>query len=128
MALGRSLWEDKPAERTSFGVIEGDGKDIMRPRRHFIASFIAWGLVAASCLTAAAAPVEWARYKVPESGATVDLPTSIFSYAAGELESGYGGRFLTSDRRADLTIQSLENDARLSPAVFLARKKPPPGI
>lgn len=100
----------------------------MGPRRHFIASFIAWGLAASSCATAAAAPVDWAKYTVPESGATVDIPISIFSYAAGEPEAGYGGRFLTSDRRADLTVQSLLNDARLSPAAFLARKNPPPGI
>src|SRR5229473_7932520 len=60
--------------------------------------------------------------------AAVDIPTSIFSEQAGKPEAGYGGRFLTSDRRADLTVQSVPNDAGFSPAVFLARKNPPRDI
>ena len=89
--------------------------------------FIAFGL-ALSPMVAAAAPISWNRYQVPESGAAVDIPTSIFSEEAGKPESGYGGRFLTSDRRADLTVQSVPNDAGFSPAVFLARKNPPRDI
>jgi hypothetical protein len=76
----------------------------------------------------AAEPVGWSRYQVPETGAAVDIPTSIFSEQAGKPEAGYGGRFLTSDRRADLTVQSVPNDAGFSPAVFLARKNPPRDI
>ncbi len=95
-------------------------------RGQSIALVIALGLAAVSPVVAA--PVEWGKYEVAETGAAVDIPTSIFSYSAGDPEAGYGGRFLTSDRRADLTVQSMTNDAGLSPAVFLARKKPPPGI
>ena len=86
--------------------------------------FIALGL-ALSPMVAAAEPVSWSRYQVPETGAAVDIPTSIFSEQAGKPEVGYGVRFLTSDRRADLTVQSVPNDAGFSPAAFLARKNPP---
>ena len=103
----------------------------MRLRDQFIAlvalAFVALGL-ALSPAVAAAEPISWVRYQVPETGAAVDLPTSIFTEEAGKPEAGYGGRFLTSDRRADLTIQSVPNDAGFSPAVFLARKNPPPNI
>src|ERR1700732_4463721 len=105
----------------------------MRLRRHFIAlSAIALSAIALSAIVlstlglallpavAASQRISWVRYEVPESGAVVDLPTSIFTEAAGKPEAGYGARFLTSDRRADLTVQSVTNDAGLSPAVFLA--------
>src|ERR1700737_2930722 len=98
----------------------------MRLRDHFIA-LVALGLALPPAM-AAAQPINWVRYQVPETGAAVDLPASIFTEEAGKPEAGYGGRFLTSDRRADLTIQSVANDAGLSPAVFLARKNPPPDI
>ena len=90
-------------------------------------SFIACSLALLPTM-AAADPVSWVRYAVPETGAAVDIPSSIFTEDAGKPESGYGGRFLTSDRRADLTVQSISNDAGLSPAAFLASKNPPPGI
>jgi hypothetical protein len=89
--------------------------------------FIVLGL-ALSPMMAAAEPVSWSRYQVSETGAAVDIPTSIFSEQAGKPEAGYGGRFLTADRRADLTVQSVSNEAGLSPAVFLARKNPPRDI
>jgi hypothetical protein len=92
-------------------------------RCHFIAL-----VVAVSPTLAAAQPISWVRYQVPETGAAVDLPTSIFTKEAGKPEAGYGARFLTSDQRADLTVQSVPNDAGFSPAVFLARKNPPPDI
>jgi hypothetical protein len=78
--------------------------------------------------SAAVAAEDWVRYAVPETGASVDIPASIFTEDAGKPETGYGGRFLSADRRANLTVQSMENDAGLSPAMFLARKNPPPGI
>jgi hypothetical protein len=90
-------------------------------------SLIAWSLALLPSV-AAAEPASWTRFAVPETGAAVDIPTSIFTEDAGKPEAGYGGRFLTSDRRADLTVQSVANDAGLSPAVFLARKNPPPDI
>src|SRR5258708_29782921 len=89
--------------------------------------FVALGL-ALSPTMIAAEPASWSRYQVPETGAAVDLPTSIFTEQAGKPEAGYGARFLTSDRRADLTVQSVANNAGLSPAEFLARKNPPPNI
>jgi hypothetical protein len=89
--------------------------------------FIALGL-ALSPMVAAAEPISWSKYQVPETGAEVDIPMSIFSEPAGKPEVGYGGRFLTSDLRADLTVQSFPNDAGFSPAVFLARKNPPSNI
>jgi hypothetical protein len=103
----------------------------MRQRDHFIAlisiALVALG-VALSPTLAAAQLIDWARYQVPETGASVDIPTSIFTEDGGTPEDGYGSRFLTSDQRADLTIQSVANDAGFSPAVFLARKNPPTDI
>jgi hypothetical protein len=95
----------------------------MRLRRRFIALALAlWPMATA------AQPVDWVRYQIPETGASIDIPTSIFSEDAGKPEAGYGGRFLTPDRRANLTIQSVANTEGLSPAVFLARKNPPRDI
>ena len=95
----------------------------MRLSLHFIALCLAL-----SPMVAAAEPISWSRYQVPETGAAVDIPMSIFSEPAGKPEAGYGGRFFTSDRRADLTVQSVPNDAGFSPAVFLARQNPPSNI
>jgi hypothetical protein len=104
---------------------------MMRLRDHFIAlaaiALIALSMALSPTL-AAAQPINWVRYQVPETGASVDIPASIFTEDAGKPEDGYGSRFLTSDQRADLTIQSVANDAGFSPAVFLARKNPPTDI
>ena len=77
---------------------------------------------------ATADPADWVRFSVRETGASADVPGSIFSKDAGKPEEGYGARWLTSDGRADLTVQSISNPGGLSPAAFLARKNPPPGI
>ena len=77
---------------------------------------------------AAMAQQNWQRYVVAETGAGVDVPRHIFSEEAGKPETGYGGMFQTSDRRANLTVQSLRNDANDTPAAFLAKKNPPSGI
>src|SRR3979409_1737283 len=95
----------------------------MRLRGHFIAL-----VVALSPTLTAAEPTSWVRYQVPESGARVDLPTSIFTEGAGKRQEGGGPAFLTSDRLPDLTVQSVPNDAGFSPASFLARKNPPSDI
>ena len=76
----------------------------------------------------AMAQQSWQRYVVPETGASVDVPRHIFSEEAGKPETGYGGLFVTPDRRAKLTVQSLRNDANDTPAAFLAKKRPPSGI
>jgi hypothetical protein len=77
---------------------------------------------------AAAQSTQWQSYAVPETGARVDLPTAIFSKDAGQSKSGQGRRFLTEDGRANLTVQSLPNDANDSPAAFLAKMDPPSDI
>jgi hypothetical protein len=80
-----------------------------------------------ACAGAAAQPANWRRYAVPESGASVDIPLSVFTEDGGKPEAGYGGRFLTSDHRANLTVQSVASEG-LSPARFLATKHPPSDI
>jgi hypothetical protein len=99
----------------------------MRLRCRFIALIITLGLPLSPGL-AAAQPIDWISYDIRETGAKVEIPSSIFTEQAGKPEAGYGARFLTSDRRADLTVQSVANDAGFSPAAFLARKNPPPNI
>jgi hypothetical protein len=75
-----------------------------------------------------AQPLSWQNYVVPETGAVAQIPTTIFSEDGGKPEIGYGKRFVTSDKRANLTVQSVSNDAGDSPAAFLAKKNPPPDI
>src|SRR5580704_16680820 len=92
----------------------------MRLRPHFIAlSLTFWPVLAA------AAQPGWVRFEIRESGACIDIPTSIFSEEAGKPETGYGARFTTPDRRADLTVQSIINTEGSSPAEYLASKNPP---
>ena len=77
---------------------------------------------------AVAESTAWRAYMVPETGATADIPVNIFSRDGGRPDAGYGRRFLTSDGRANLTVQSIANAANDSPAVFLAKKNPPSDI
>jgi hypothetical protein len=77
---------------------------------------------------AVAESTAWQTYVVPETGAKADIPVTIFSKDGGKPDSGYGRRFLTSDGRANLTVQSIANAANDSPAVFLAKMNPPSGI
>jgi hypothetical protein len=77
-------------------------------------------------LPAAASAASWRNYRIPETGTSVDIPSSIFTREAGRPE-GYGMRASTGDGRADLTVQAVTSDGR-SPAAFLALKNPPPGI
>jgi hypothetical protein len=88
-----------------------------------------FAVLASAWLPAAAAaqPVTWQRTVVAETGASVDVPVSVFADEAGKPETGYGRRFLTADRRANLTLQSVVTEGR-SPARFLAEKNPPAGI
>ena len=79
-------------------------------------------------VAAFAQPVSWRDYVVPETGAAAQIPTTVFSEDGGKPEEGYGRRFVTSDGRAKLTVQSIPNQAGDSPAVFLAKKNPPPNI
>lgn len=84
-------------------------------------------VLAASTSMASAQPVRWTRYTIPQTGTSMDLPSSIFTEEAGRPD-GYGQRFRTADGRADLTIQAAPNVANDSPASFLAKKHPPPRI
>ena len=79
-------------------------------------------------LAAVAQPIGWLTYVVPESGAVAQIPTTIFSEDGGKPEEGYGRRFRTADRRANLTVESVSNEAGDSPAAFLAKKNPPANI
>jgi hypothetical protein len=72
--------------------------------------------------------IEWQKYVVPDTGARVDIPVSIFTEDAGPPDGGIGRKFLTKDRRADLTVQSVPNPQNDSPAAFLASRNPPAGI
>ena len=75
-----------------------------------------------------AQPASWQKYPVPETRATVDLPTAIFSRDVGPTDQGSGRRFMTADRRATLAVQSIENVGHDTPAAFLAKKHPPSNI
>lgn len=77
-------------------------------------------------LPAAAGAESWSSYRIPESGTSVDIPSSIFTEEAGQPD-GYGVKYRTGDGRADLTVQAVPSDGS-SPAAFLARKNPPAGI
>jgi hypothetical protein len=75
-----------------------------------------------------AQPITWHDYVVPETGAVAQIPTTIFSEDGGKPEIGYGRRFVTSDKRANLTVQSVSNDEGESPRAFLAKRNPPSNI
>jgi hypothetical protein len=65
--------------------------------------------------------VGWEKYAVPKTGASVEMPTKIFSEDAGKPERGYGRRFRTKDGRANLTVQSFPNSETESPRSFLTK-------
>lgn len=80
----------------------------------------------------AASPVparadSWTTYRIPETGTSVDIPTSVFTEQAGKPD-GYGQKFRTPDGDADLTVQAVRRQQGISPAGFLAAKQPPSGI
>lgn len=72
--------------------------------------------------------IEWQRFVLPNTGANVDIPVSIFTEDAGPPDGGLGRRFFTKDHRADLTLQSVPNPQNDSPATFLAKQNPPAEI
>ena len=83
------------------------------------------------CLASAtvlAAGIRWQRYAIPSTGTNVEIPVTIFSKGTELPDGGTGRRFYNEDRRADLTVQSVINSENDSPATFLAKKNPPPGI
>ena len=88
---------------------------------------LVFALAAAWTSTVAAEPVRWTTYTIPETGTSVEFPSSIFTEQAGRPD-GYGQRFQSADGRASLTIQTAANISNDSPAAFLAKKHPPPSI
>jgi hypothetical protein len=74
-----------------------------------------------------AQPVRWTSYNIPETGTSVDFPSSIFTEEAGRPD-GYGRTFRSADGQASLTIQAAPNVSNDSPAAFLAKRHPPPQI
>jgi hypothetical protein len=72
--------------------------------------------------------VGWKKYEVPESGARLDIPVTVFTEDAGEPDGGYGKRFFTVDKRANLTVQSVANKPGDSPATFLKKLGPPSSV
>ena len=78
--------------------------------------------------TVSAASPEWRRYVIPNTGANVEVPVSIFTEDGGTPEGGIGRRLFTKDRRADLTLQSVPNPDNDSPAEFLRKRHPPADI
>ena len=95
------------------------------PMKQNLTSFLL--ALAVSTSFAAAQPLRWTKYSISETGTSVDLPTSIFTENAGRPD-GYGRRFVTSDGRASLTVQSVRNAEGDTPATFLAKKHPPRNI
>jgi hypothetical protein len=83
--------------------------------------------LATSTSIVSAQPVRWTTYTIPETGTSVEFPSSIFTEQAGRTD-GYGQRFQSADGRASFTIQTAANILNDSPAAFLAKKHPPPSI
>ncbi|PZA10169.1 hypothetical protein DNX69_20355 [Rhodopseudomonas palustris] len=72
--------------------------------------------------------LDWQRYNVAAGSAAADVPRAIFSEDGGPAQDGPGRRFVSADGRADLTVQAVPNPDGVSPAAFLAARKPPSGI
>jgi hypothetical protein len=85
---------------------------------------IAFSIGASAASTVSAQPIRWTTYNIPQTGTSVDFPSSIFTEEAGR-PHGYGQRFRTADGSADLTIEAAPNAENDSPAAFLARQHPP---
>jgi len=77
---------------------------------------------------AVAGDANWRSYVFPNSGAAVEVPVTIFSQETELAQGGLGRRFTTDDGRADLTVQAFPNAANDSPAMFLAKMRPPSDI
>ena len=92
-----------------------------------ISRSLVFALAITSTSMVAAEPVRWTTYTIPETGTSVDLPSSIFTEQASGPDA-YGRRFQTADGGASLTIQAAPNKSGDSPASFLAKKHPPRNI
>ena len=61
--------------------------------------------------TLPAACEEWRKFIIPSTGASAEIPVSVFIEETELPDGGIGRRFYTDDRRADLTVQSVANPA-----------------
>ena len=64
----------------------------------------------------AAEPVRWTTHTIPETGTTVDFPSSIFTDQV-DPPDGPGQGFRTPDGRAKLTIQAVVNSSASEPSI-----------
>ena len=62
--------------------------------------------------------IEWRTFAIQDFGTTVQYPANIF-LPAGRPGKGIGQRFKRADGRADLSVYSLPNEARETPATYL---------
>ena len=85
------------------------------------ATALAMTIFTVSAASVSAQATRWTTYRIPQTGTSVDFPSSIFTEEAGRPD-GYGQRFRTADGRADLTIQVAPNVGSDSP-LLSSRKK-----
>jgi hypothetical protein len=78
--------------------------------------------------TAGGEDTRWRQYVIPQTGAAVDIPVTIFAEDAGRRMAARDGACSQWIHRADLTVQSIPNPGNDSPTTFLAKRKPPAGI
>lgn len=93
-------------------------------RHHLLQGLLAlhvWFMGMPTPASAAPPPGGWSRYVIPESGASVHFPGSIFVEDAGPTLSGAGRRFRTADGSASLSIYQKPNDANDTPASFMRK-------
>ena len=82
-------------------------------------------VLAGATQIASAEPVAWQTYRIPSTGTSVDIPSSIFSEDVGPPAQGEGERFRSADGRAELIVQAAAIGSNVDPAEFLARQHPP---
>jgi hypothetical protein len=61
---------------------------------------------------------DWQAYVIPQYGTRIDFPPGMF-VPAGNPDMGVGQRFVSSDRRANLSIYALRNEAGDTPGSYL---------
>lgn len=67
----------------------------------------------------------WSRYADARLGTSVDVPAGLFSTPAGKPSRGSGERFTTADRRAQLTVYTIRNQAGDTPSSYIRRNLRP---
>jgi hypothetical protein len=101
-----------------------DREGVMTPTKMLLAA----GVLSLLPAFASAEPLRWKRYEIAETRSGADVPVDVFTSEAGKPDSGVGAKWRTGDGRANLTVQSVANDANQTPAAFLAAMNPPRGI